>query len=41
MIRLTYLLRRKPGMSLDEFQGYYREVHGPLVAGNGRRLNCL
>ena len=41
MIRLTYLLRRKPGMSLDEFQTYWREVHGPLVAGHAHRLNAL
>ncbi|MCC5860218.1 MAG: EthD domain-containing protein [Ectothiorhodospiraceae bacterium] len=33
MIRLVYLLRRKPEMSLDEFQRYWRDVHGPLVAG--------
>lgn len=32
MIRLVYLLRRREGMSLAEFQRYWREVHGPLVA---------
>ncbi len=41
MIRLTYLLRRKPGMSLDEFQTYWREVHGPLVAGHAQGLEAL
>jgi uncharacterized protein (TIGR02118 family) len=41
MIRLTYLLRRKPGMSLEEFQTYWREVHGPLVAGHARRIDTL
>lgn len=32
MIRLTCLLRRKPGMSSDEFHAYWRDVHGPLIA---------
>lgn len=33
MIRLTFLLRRKPGTSLDDFQRYWRDDHGALVAG--------
>jgi len=41
MIRLTYLLRRKPGMTLAEFQTYWRKVHGPLVAGMGSTLNLI
>ena len=41
MIRLTFLLRRKPDMSRAEFQKYWREVHGPLVAGHARTLNVL
>ncbi|MFO7963349.1 MAG: EthD domain-containing protein [Desulfobacterales bacterium] len=41
MIRLTYLLRRKPDLSLEEFQTYWREKHGPLVAGHAERLNIL
>lgn len=32
MIKLTFCLRRKPGMSLAEFQRYWREEHAPLVA---------
>ncbi|HEY3484018.1 MAG TPA: EthD domain-containing protein [Ilumatobacteraceae bacterium] len=32
MVRIVYCLRRKPGMSVDEFQRYWREVHAPLVA---------
>lgn len=32
MIRLTFLLRRKPGASLEDFQRDWRERHGPLVA---------
>lgn len=41
MIRLTFVLRRKPGMSLAEFQRYWREVHGPLVARHATTLNIL
>jgi uncharacterized protein (TIGR02118 family) len=33
MIKLTCLVRRKPGMSPEEFHDYWRHVHGPLVAG--------
>jgi len=32
MVKLTCLLRRKPGMSPEEFHTYWREHHGPLVA---------
>jgi uncharacterized protein (TIGR02118 family) len=32
MLKLIYCLRRKPDMSLEEFQRYWREVHAPLVA---------
>lgn len=31
MLKLTYCLRRKPGMSWDEFSTYWRDVHAPLV----------
>lgn len=31
MIKLTYCLRRKPGMTFDEFSSYWRDVHAPLV----------
>lgn len=41
MIRLTYLLRRQPAMSRADFQKYWREVHGPLVAGCGHIFNIL
>lgn len=41
MIRLTFLLRRRAEMSLDEFQTYWRQNHGPLVAKNARKLNVL
>jgi uncharacterized protein (TIGR02118 family) len=32
MVKLTCLVRRKSGMSPEEFHTYWREVHGPLVA---------
>lgn len=41
MIRLTFVLRRKPGMSLAEFQQYWRGTHGPLVARHSTTLNIL
>jgi uncharacterized protein (TIGR02118 family) len=41
MIRLAYLLRRKTGTSRADFQKYWRENHGPLVASHARTLNVL
>ncbi len=41
MIRLTFVLRRKPEMSRAEFQQYWRNVHGPLVAKSSTALNML
>ncbi len=32
MIRLVYVLRRLPDLSRQEFQTYWRDTHGPLVA---------
>jgi uncharacterized protein (TIGR02118 family) len=31
LVKLTYCLRRKPGMTWDEFSAYWRDVHAPLV----------
>ena len=31
MIKLVFCLRRKPGLTVDEFQRYWRETHAPLV----------
>lgn len=31
MVKLTCLVRRKPGMSPEEFHAYWRDRHGPLV----------
>ena len=32
MIRITFLLRRKAELSLEAFQDYWLNEHGPLVA---------
>jgi len=39
MIRLIFVLRRKPSMSLAEFQQYWHSVHGPIVAKHATTLN--
>ena len=31
MIKLTFCLKRKPGMSREDFQAYWRNHHAPLV----------
>ncbi|MCL4414642.1 MAG: EthD domain-containing protein [Actinobacteria bacterium] len=31
MVRLVCFLKRKPGMSTEEFHSYWRDHHGPLV----------
>ena len=31
LTKLTFCLRRKPGLSWDEFSEYWRTVHAPLV----------
>ncbi len=41
MIRLTFVLRRKPELSREEFQSYWRCNHGPLVAKHADHLNIL
>lgn len=38
MIRLVALVRRRPDLSLPEFQDYWRNEHGPLVAYHQNRL---
>src|SRR5215475_8267435 len=40
MIRLTYVLRRLPALSRQDFQRYWRETHGPLVAKHATTLAC-
>ena len=41
MIRLTFVLRRKPELSREDFQSYWRSTHGPLVAKHAQHLNVL
>lgn len=38
MLKLLFCLRRKPGMTVEEFQRYWREVHAPLVAERAELL---
>ena len=38
MFKLIYCLRRKPNMSVEEFQQYWRDVHAPLVAERAELL---
>ena len=37
VVKLVYCITRRPGMSVDEFSRYWREVHGPI----GRRIPGL
>ena len=32
MIKLICFIKRKPGMSIEDFHAYWRGTHGPLVA---------
>ena len=41
MIRLVFVLRRRPGLSLEEFHDRWRLDHGPLVASHQTRLGIL
>jgi uncharacterized protein (TIGR02118 family) len=41
MIRLTFVLRRKPGATREEFQEYWRRAHAPLVAQHADTLDLL
>ena len=31
MVKVSVILKRRPGMSPEEFRRYWREVHGPLL----------
>jgi len=39
MIKLTYMLRRRPTMSREEFHRYWNENHAPLVASKAEFLH--
>jgi uncharacterized protein (TIGR02118 family) len=32
MVKAVYMVARKPGLTIQEFQDHWRTVHGPLVA---------
>ena len=38
MIKLVFCLRRKEGMTLEAFQRYWYDKHGPLVRKHGEAL---
>lgn len=38
MIKLVFCLRRLPHLSLEEFQRYWLQTHGPLVRGHAATL---
>lgn len=39
MIKLTFCLKRQPHLSREEFQEYWRNVHGPIVQKHAAVLN--
>lgn len=41
MLRLTFLLRRKEGMSRAEMQDYWLNVHGPLVVAHSAKEHVM
>ena len=38
MIKLVFCVRRRAGMSVDEFQAYWWDQHGPLVRQHAEAL---
>ena len=38
MIKLVFSLRRRPEMSREDFQAYWRDQHAPLVASHAKTL---
>lgn len=41
MRKFVYVLRRKPELTREAFQQYWREVHGPLVAKYAGTLGLM
>lgn len=39
MVKMLYCMRRRPGMSEEEFNAYWREKHTPLAAKLAPALN--
>jgi uncharacterized protein (TIGR02118 family) len=40
MIKFVYCVRRKPGTTIEEFQKYWLERHGPLVKSFAEKLRA-
>jgi uncharacterized protein (TIGR02118 family) len=43
MVKLIYCISKKPEMSIEEFQKYWREVHAPIagaIPGLRRYVQC-
>ena len=43
MVKLIYCISRKPELSVEEFQRYWRETHGPIagrIPGLRRYVQC-
>lgn len=43
MVKLIYCISKLPHLSVDEFQAYWRDVHGPIAAripGLRRYVQC-
>lgn len=38
MVKLVFALRRRPDLTVEQFQTYWREKHAPLVAGHAATL---
>ena len=38
MIKLVFTLRRRPGMTREEFQHHWREHHAPIVKRHAETL---
>jgi uncharacterized protein (TIGR02118 family) len=41
VIKLTFCLHRRDGLSLEEFQRYWREEHAPLVQAHAEVLGIV
>lgn len=40
MLKLTFCLRRKSGLSREDFLRYWKDQHGPRVDGHLKTLGC-
>jgi hypothetical protein len=41
MLKVIRLLKRRLGMSVEDFQRYWRAQHGPLLAGIAQIRRCV